>query len=175
MKFELSVRPVEGESIIGRPSDAMKLLDEFRNLPREVMVVIHLTPDLVARYVQIAAIGNSQSCCFDTCDIFREALIRETKAIIMCHNHPFEKKAVPTVEDIALTEGVYSVGKAARMPLLDHIVIGRNESYSFREHGTVFSKGALYVLNLAGHKLNKRSRSQMLKMITKVSSGFVIR
>jgi len=175
MKYELAVRPVEGEPIIGRPSDAMKLLEEFRNLPREVMVVIHLTPDLVARYVQVAAVGNSQSCCFDTCDIFREALIRETKAIILCHNHPYEKRAVPTVEDIALTEGVFSVGKAARMPLLDHIVVGKNESYSFKDAGTVFQKGPLYVLNLAGHKLNKRSRSQTLKMISRVSTGFVIR
>lgn len=174
MEYTLSVEAIKGEVVISSPEEALKVLTQIRDLPREVMVVIHLSHDLVARSRQKAAIGSSQACCFETKDIFREAIVREASAIVMAHNHPWQKVIKPTKEDIELTEDMYKVAKAARMPLLDHIIVGPESFYSLKKEGIVFPKGDTYGDPLQTSR-RASGRSRTLRMISKVSTGFVIR
>jgi DNA repair protein RadC len=173
VEYTLGVMTVKGEAAISTPEDVLKILAPFRDLPREVMVVIHLSPDLVPKSVQKAAIGSSQACCFETKDIFREAIVREASAIIMAHNHPWQKLIKPTKEDIELTEDMFRVGKAARMPLLDHIIVGPESYYSFRKEGIVFPKSDVYTDTVSTKRSAGKTRA--LRMIAKISTGFVIR
>lgn len=178
MRYALEVREVKDPPEISSPKDIAKLLSDFRSIPREVLIVVHLAPDLTARFIQIAAIGSTQQCCFETSDVFREALIRETKAIIMAHNHPWERKLRPTDDDVELTEDIFEVGRRAKMPLLDHVILGPRDYYSFRENGNILSRRAYYVMDLEGKRARKtarRSKYQILQMLSKVNSGFTIR
>lgn len=174
MEYTLGVEVLKSEVTLSNPEDVLKVLTPIRDLPREVMVVIHLSPDLVARSRQKAAIGSSQACCFETKDIFREAIIREASAIIMAHNHPWQKVIKPTKEDIELTEDMFRVGKSARMPLLDHIIVGPESFYSFKKEGLVFPKGDSYGDPFQTSRRTS-GRTRALRMITKVSTGFIIR
>ncbi len=61
----------------------------------------------------------------------RAALIGAVQ-IILCHNHP---SGIPTPSDtdIKLTERFKEAGSLLNIPLADHIIIGKNCYFSFRE------------------------------------------
>ena len=175
MEYKLEVIEVKGDKEILTPADAVEFLAEFRTLPREVIVVVHLTPNLMVQSYQKAAIGNSTTCAFETSDIFRESIVREAKAILIAHNHPWQKTVIPTHEDIEITQDLFDVGKKARMPLVDHIVLGKGDYYSFKEKGKVFEKGKSYTVQSNPHTLSKAGRRAALRMLALISTGLVLK
>ncbi len=67
-------------------------------------------------------------------DIFLQALDYKAVFIVMLHNHP-SGDPFPSEEDLQIT---YRIGKGAQLlelQLADHIIIGDNTYYSFKEHG----------------------------------------
>ncbi len=67
-------------------------------------------------------------------DIFKEAYLSCATAIICIHNHP-TGDVTPSKEDYAMTYQLKQAGELLGIPLLDHIIIGRNRYYSFFENG----------------------------------------
>lgn len=65
-------------------------------------------------------------------DIFREAYMVSASYIICIHNHP-SGDATPSKEDINVTRKIKEIGIIHSIPLIDHIVIGNNNYYSFYE------------------------------------------
>jgi DNA repair protein RadC len=57
-------------------------------------------------------------------------------AAILVHNHP-SGHAQPSAGDRALTEELVLAGDLLRVPLLDHVIIGRSDHYSFADHGLI--------------------------------------
>ena len=57
-------------------------------------------------------------------------------AVILVHNHP-SGHAEPSAGDRVLTEDLVHAGDLLRVPLLDHVIIGRREHYSFADHGLI--------------------------------------
>ena len=67
-------------------------------------------------------------------DIFLHAFDYKAVFIVMLHNHP-SGNPVPSEEDFQIT---YRIGKGAQLlelQLADHIIIGDNTYYSFKENG----------------------------------------
>ena len=52
--------------------------------------------------------------------------------IIIAHNHP-SGNATPSKADIELTEMIARTGEIIGIPLLDHLIIGKNRYISLRE------------------------------------------
>ena len=68
-------------------------------------------------------------------EIMIRALLCGAVNIIIVHNHPAGNTS-PSKEDIAVTKRIQDAGKFIRIPLLDHLIIGRDgEFYSFYEEG----------------------------------------
>lgn len=67
-------------------------------------------------------------------EIFKEAYICSASFIICVHNHP-SGDPTPSKEDINFTNTLIELGKLNNIPILDHIVIGNNNYYSFFEEG----------------------------------------
>lgn len=65
-------------------------------------------------------------------EIFMRALLIGAVQIILCHNHP-SGKPVPSESDLKLTEKFREAGDLLYIPLADHIIIGQNCYFSFRE------------------------------------------
>lgn len=160
MEYALGIKEIKGEVGVGTPEQALLLLAPYRDLPKEVMLVIHLDPNLDATAIQIAAVGNRDSCCFDTCDIFRTAIVRGSAALILAHNHPYEKRALISEQDVASTKNLHLVGEATRMPILDHIVLGPRDHMSFKYIGAVFPMGSIYGITTRSHEMRKRRRRE---------------
>ena len=57
-------------------------------------------------------------------------------AVILVHNHP-SGHSQPSAGDRALTEELVLVGDLLRIPLVDHVIIGRRDHYSFADRGLI--------------------------------------
>ena len=67
-------------------------------------------------------------------DIFLTALKAEAVNIILIHNHPSGDPS-PGGIDLEITARIARMGIELGIPLLDHVIIGDNVYYSFRENG----------------------------------------
>ena len=69
-------------------------------------------------------------------EVFAAAVQMPAAAIIVAHNHP-SGDPEPSNKDIALTEELIAASKILRIPLLDHIILGRGSFVSLRDDGFV--------------------------------------
>lgn len=65
-------------------------------------------------------------------EVFKYAYLNSASYIICIHNHP-SGDVTPSNEDIILTEQLVNIGKSQKIPILDHLIIGNNNYYSFYE------------------------------------------
>ena len=66
-------------------------------------------------------------------EIFKEAYLSSAAYIICVHNHP-SRNVIPSNEDIIVTQNLVKIGKLQGIPVIDHIIIGKNNYYSFYEN-----------------------------------------
>lgn len=82
----------------------------------------------------LISIGSVNMAFMPTREIFLKALEYEAVYIIMLHNHP-SGNANPSKEDVYATNQVVEAGELLGVEVADHIIIGDNQYYSFREKG----------------------------------------
>lgn len=68
-------------------------------------------------------------------EIFKEAYRLSASYIICIHNHP-SNDTTPSKVDIAFTEQVTKIGQIQGIPVVDHLIIGKDNYYSFYENKT---------------------------------------
>ena len=72
-------------------------------------------------------------------EIFKEAMKHSAVYIILVHNHP-SGDITPSSADKKFTSQIYVTSKIVGIPLLDHIIIGNNNYYSFYDNGELNEK-----------------------------------
>jgi len=63
-------------------------------------------------------------------EIFKVALLCSGAGVILVHNHP-SGKTNPSKEDFVLTSRLKEAGRIMGIEVLDHVIIGYNDYYSF--------------------------------------------
>lgn len=66
-------------------------------------------------------------------EIFKEAYLLGATAIICVHNHP-GNNPLPSKQDYEITKNIMEVGKILDIKLLDHVIVCKNNYYSFLEN-----------------------------------------
>ena len=66
-------------------------------------------------------------------DIFRYALDYESVQFVLIHNHP-SGDSTPSEDDIRITNRIEKGAQILELELVDHIIIGDNNYYSFHEN-----------------------------------------
>jgi DNA repair protein RadC len=69
-------------------------------------------------------------------EIFKHAYLLSASYIICIHNHP-SGDITPSDLDKEITDELVSIGNIQKIPILDHIIIGNNNYYSFYENGEI--------------------------------------
>ena len=87
----------------------------------------------VIREIQISEGGLSGTVA-DPKKIFKMALEQNASAIILCHNHP-SGNINPSDADIKLTHKLKNAGEMLDLPVIDHIILGEENYYSFADEG----------------------------------------
>ena len=136
---EVSIRyrgPKRGESFdpLRTPFGAAEFIR--RMLPdnvREHFVVLFLDGQHQVVSFYVAATGTAASCPVAPREVFQAAILSGAIAIIVAHNHPSATNVTPSAEDRAVTKRLWDAGDLLGIPLLDHIIIGGENYYSFKE------------------------------------------
>ena len=69
---------------------------------------------------------------------FKEAYKLSACTIVCLHNHP-SNDLTPSKEDISLTESLIKIGTILGIPVVDHIIVGENNYYSFYENSNIIN------------------------------------
>ena len=69
-------------------------------------------------------------------EVFRDAITHSAASVILAHNHP-SGDPEPSEDDLKITRKLVESGKILGVEVIDHIIIGRNSFYSFREKGLI--------------------------------------
>lgn len=78
--------------------------------------------------------GGVAGTVADPKKIFKMALDNNASSIILGHNHP-SGQIIPSEADIALTRKLCQGGLLLDLPVLDHIIVGEERYYSFKDEG----------------------------------------
>ncbi len=81
---------------------------------------------------KIIFMGTANQSIVHPRDIFKEAILNNAIKIIIVHNHP-SGNVTPSLEDKKFTQKLKEAGELLSIPLLDHIIIGKNTYFSFLE------------------------------------------
>lgn len=66
-------------------------------------------------------------------EVFSDPIVDRAASIIVAHNHP-SGEVTPSDKDRTLTQQLVAAGQLLGIPLLDHIIVGKHEHFSFRQH-----------------------------------------
>lgn len=104
---------------------------------KEHFMVAYLNRGNKVIKVERISTGGLSGTSADPKVIFKNALLKEATAIMICHNHPSGVPR-PSAEDKKLTKNLISAGKIFDITVIDHLIIGENSYFSFAEHGLMF-------------------------------------
>jgi DNA repair protein RadC len=110
------------------------LVRRFSGEVQEQMIVFFLNVKNEIIEENIMFRGSIESSATDQRLIMRRALKLGSTRIVIAHNHP-SGSIKPSGEDEEVTDRIFTSGEMLGIQLLDHIVVGRNDYYSFRESG----------------------------------------
>jgi DNA repair protein RadC len=125
---------------IKSPNDVVSLLmAEMSHLDQEHLRTVCLDTKNRVQTVHTVYVGSLHSSLVRVGEIYKEALKRNSAAIIVCHNHP-SGEPTPSPEDVLVTREIVAAGKLLDIDCLDHLVIGQGRFVSMRERGLGFTK-----------------------------------
>ncbi len=108
----------------------------FYNEDQEKFLTLFLNSKNEVLKEKIIFMGTANQSIVHPRDIFKEAILNNAVKIIAIHNHP-SGNVEPSKEDIKFTEKLKEAGELLSIPLIDHVIIGKNSYYSFLEQSLI--------------------------------------
>jgi len=118
--------------------DAPAVLDylygTLRDRKREVFKVLYLDKSNAVIHEQDLFHGTLDEMTIHPRELIKSALDAHAKALILVHNHP-SGRSQPSQEDREITQKLRCACESVSIKVLDHLIIGDNRYFSFREEG----------------------------------------
>lgn len=128
---------MEAPVIIRTPADTLPVLEaELGSKSAEVFLALAMnTKNHVIAILPVSQ-GSLNASIVHPRELFQRAILSNCASLILAHNHPSGDSS-PSPEDIALTRRLVEAGQLLDIPILDHIILGYGNFYSFKEHGLI--------------------------------------
>ena len=81
-------------------------------------------------------IGTINTISVSPREVFKFAIDKCANKIMLLHNHP-SGNCTPSYDDDKFTEKLVEVGKLVEIPVLDHLVFGDGDYFSYREYNKI--------------------------------------
>ncbi len=133
----LGAQPTAQRKVINQAADAVPLVHDMGYLTQEQVRVILLDINRRVQTISTVYIGTLNASVIRSSEIFREAVVRNSPALILVHNHPSGDPA-PSPEDIEITRVLIDAGKLLDIQVVDHIIIGQQNWLSLKDMGLGF-------------------------------------
>jgi DNA repair protein RadC len=116
-------------------NDAYQILQSFlSDLPHEEFWMLNLSRNNKVKSKFLISRGGISGTVVDTRIIFKQAIQELASGIILAHNHP-SGNIQPSEQDFKITEKIKKAGELLDIKLIDHIIIGDKNYYSFVDEG----------------------------------------
>src|SRR5574344_460060 len=97
---------------------------------QEYFYCVYLTNKNIIIKDKLLFIGTLNYSMVHPREVFKEAYISSANSIICVHNHP-SSNIEPSKEDIELTKRLIEIGTIFGIKIIDHVIIGKDNYYSF--------------------------------------------
>ena len=124
---------------ISNPSDAATLINKVTHLnemAEEYGYMIALNTKNKPIGIFLISKGTANYSTMNSREVFLRALLIGATVIIVFHNHP-SKDTFPSESDVSTTKKLVEAGKLIGIPVMDHIIIGGKDFYSFKSEGII--------------------------------------
>ena len=111
-----------------------RFLPHIDDMKQEHFLVMYLNQSNHVLKIECISNGGTTHVIADPKIIFKNALNLNSTCIVLGHNHPSGNPR-PSEDDRQLTKKLVAAGKLLDITVIDHIIIGNERYYSFRDHG----------------------------------------
>ena len=117
-----------------RPQDVIEWFEyEFGSMDQECFVALYLNTQGKLISHRVLFKGTLNESAVHPRNVFKEAFLQNANSVLIAHNHP-SGNCKPSRNDIEVTLQMVKVAKTMGVQLVDHIIVGANSYYSFKEH-----------------------------------------
>ncbi len=109
------------------------LKTDMEMLNQEMFYALYLNTKGKLIKKQLLFVGSLSSALVHPREVFKHAVTLSAASIIIVHNHP-SGDPNPSKSDRDITRVMVENGTLMDIEVIDHIIIGKGEYYSFREH-----------------------------------------
>lgn len=108
-------------------------MEQLRHLQTEQLIAAFFDSKCAFLGDKVVSLGSISGSFVSPREIFRYALLKDAAGLILLHNHP-SGDPEPSADDFSVTQRVYESGVLIGIELVDHIIIGNNRYYSFKDN-----------------------------------------
>jgi len=121
------------KDLVSQPKDIFqKLKTRLNCYHKEHFFVVCLDNRNKIITIEMVTLGILNSNLIHPRETFEVAIKNHSSQIIICHNHP-SGDSQPSEVDIEITNQLIKAGEVLDIKVLDHIIIGKNSYFSFKE------------------------------------------
>ena len=128
-----SAKPIEKIHLSCPQDVANFLMPRLRYAAKEQFVVILLNSKNKVIGTEVVSEGSLSSSIVHPREVYAPAILHHAAAIMVAHNHP-SGDPKPSFEDEEVTRMLSRSGKVLGIPMIDHVIIGDGNYYSFLEN-----------------------------------------
>ena len=125
---------------IRTPLDVIPFVKHYSMRPVEHFICVTVNGAREILNIRVICTGSGNMAVVKPRDIFCEAVKERASAVIFCHNHP-NGICLPSSQDIELTDSLFLAGQYLGIAVLDHLIVTKNDYFSFIEHDLLPPKG----------------------------------
>lgn len=126
-----------GRDVIRDPEAVLLYLKRcLQDKPVEVFKVLFLNKANAVLEEADLSTGTVDEAYVHPREIVKKALEFHAASILLVHNHP-SGRTDPSPEDLHITRKIQNACESVSIKVLDHIIIGGDNYYSFREQGRI--------------------------------------
>lgn len=107
-------------------------MERFRHEKVEHILLLLFDSGLHLLEEDLISTGTVKASLLSPREVYISAFRAQAAHIMLLHNHP-GGNPVPSHNDIEITNRISDIGRTIDIPLLDHIIIGDNSYFSFKE------------------------------------------
>ena len=139
--IELGKRVYQDKDNINIKLNSSKLIynyikDKLKYKKQEYFYVLYLDSKKYLIDEKLLFIGTLDKSNVHPREIFKYAYLNSSKSIVLIHNHP-SGDTLPSKEDILFTNNILEISKIMGITVIDHLIIGNNNYYSFYDNNDI--------------------------------------
>jgi DNA repair protein RadC len=134
----LAIKPLVAKLTIKEPKDVYHyLIHELKTLEQEHFICLYMNVKSQVIAKETIFIGTISQMIIHPREIFKHAIKYMASGVIFIHNHP-TGETTPSMADVKATHQLKEAGLLLGIEMIDHIIIGNHEFYSFKEKNKTY-------------------------------------